>query len=169
MIPHLQKSKVQTFYDLFGTHLDFLKYDLDVARLFVSSSHFLCQNVFQILNLYIKRSFLTHLVRHLVQRISNCSTGFMLENVYANLWDIKLNVPVVLSVPLSAATNMKVYDETSTTMRVKWEEAAGATGYMLLYQPTNSTEPRLPKEVKLFYFQMQLVRSCLAFMWQTSI
>ncbi|XP_027134918.1 collagen alpha-1(XII) chain isoform X7 [Larimichthys crocea] len=53
------------------------------------------------------------------------------------------------TLPLSAATNMKVYDETSTTMRVKWEEAAGATGYMLLYQPTNSTEPRLPKEVRV--------------------
>ncbi|TKS75370.1 Collagen alpha-1(XII) chain [Collichthys lucidus] len=53
------------------------------------------------------------------------------------------------TLPLSAATNMKVYDETSTTMRVKWEEAAGATGYMLLYQPTNSTEPRVSKEVRV--------------------
>lgn len=54
----------------------------------------------------------------------------------------------VLLVPLSAARNMDVYDETSTTMRVRWEGAEGATGYMLLYRSINASEPQLEKEVK---------------------
>uniref|UniRef100_A0A665VIL6 Collagen alpha-1(XII) chain n=1 Tax=Echeneis naucrates TaxID=173247 RepID=A0A665VIL6_ECHNA len=53
------------------------------------------------------------------------------------------------TLPLSAVKNMDVYDETSTTMRVKWEEAAGATGYMLLYKAINATEPQLEKEVRV--------------------
>lgn len=60
----------------------------------------------------------------------------------------------VLSVSLPAVKDMKVYDETSSTMRVKWEEVDGATGYMLLYKSINATEPQLEKEVKLFYLQM---------------
>ncbi|CAJ1087212.1 collagen alpha-1(XII) chain isoform X6 [Xyrichtys novacula] len=47
----------------------------------------------------------------------------------------------------TSATNMTVYDETSTTMRVSWEEANGATGYILLYKPINSSEPQPVGEV----------------------
>ncbi|XP_069033568.1 collagen alpha-1(XII) chain isoform X2 [Embiotoca jacksoni] len=52
------------------------------------------------------------------------------------------------TLPLSAVKRMNVYDETTTTMRVSWEEAAGATGYMLLYKALNTSEPDLEKEVR---------------------
>lgn len=67
----------------------------------------------------------------------------------------------VFSVPLSAAKNMIVYDETSSTMRVRWEEAAGATGYMLRYKSINATEPQVEGEVKSFFFQILFVRLCV--------
>uniref|UniRef100_A0A668ANI7 Collagen type XII alpha 1 chain n=1 Tax=Myripristis murdjan TaxID=586833 RepID=A0A668ANI7_9TELE len=44
------------------------------------------------------------------------------------------------TLPLSAVRRMNIYDEQATTMRVKWEEAEGATGYMLLYSAINATE-----------------------------
>ncbi|XP_076612407.1 collagen alpha-1(XII) chain isoform X2 [Chaetodon auriga] len=53
------------------------------------------------------------------------------------------------TLPLSSAKNMNVYDETSSTMRVRWEEADGATGYMLLYKSINATEPQVEKEVRV--------------------
>ncbi|XP_059211841.1 collagen alpha-1(XII) chain [Centropristis striata] len=53
------------------------------------------------------------------------------------------------TLPLSAATNMVVFDETSTTMKVRWNEAAGATGYMLLYKSINASEPQLENEVRV--------------------
>ncbi|XP_049446985.1 collagen alpha-1(XII) chain isoform X1 [Epinephelus fuscoguttatus] len=53
------------------------------------------------------------------------------------------------TLPLSVATNMIVYDETSSTMKVSWDEADGATGYMLLYKSINATEPQLEKEVRV--------------------
>ncbi|KAM8725153.1 collagen alpha-1(XII) chain isoform 2-T3 [Acanthopagrus schlegelii] len=53
------------------------------------------------------------------------------------------------TLPLSAAKNMIVYDETSSTMRVRWEEAAGATGYMLRYNSINATEPQLEREERV--------------------
>uniref|UniRef100_A0A7N6B6R2 Collagen alpha-1(XII) chain n=1 Tax=Anabas testudineus TaxID=64144 RepID=A0A7N6B6R2_ANATE len=53
------------------------------------------------------------------------------------------------TLPLSAVTNMNVYDEDVTTMRVSWEEADGATGYMLLYKSINATEPQDEKEVRV--------------------
>ncbi|CAJ1061849.1 collagen alpha-1(XII) chain isoform X6 [Xyrichtys novacula] len=49
----------------------------------------------------------------------------------------------------TSATNMVVYDETSTTMRVRWEKADDATGYMLLYKSINATEPQLEREVSV--------------------
>lgn len=54
----------------------------------------------------------------------------------------------VLSVALPGVKNIKVYDETSTTMKVTWEEVGGATGYMLLYKALTAAEPELEKEVK---------------------
>lgn len=43
---------------------------------------------------------------------------------------------------------MIIYEERPTTMRVKWEEAVGATNYMLLYRAINATEPSVEKEVR---------------------
>ncbi|XP_040920044.1 collagen alpha-1(XII) chain isoform X3 [Toxotes jaculatrix] len=53
------------------------------------------------------------------------------------------------TLPLSAVKDMIVYDETTSTMRVRWEEAEGATGYMLLYRPINATGPQQDKEVRV--------------------
>uniref|UniRef100_A0A3P9PB03 Collagen, type XII, alpha 1b n=1 Tax=Poecilia reticulata TaxID=8081 RepID=A0A3P9PB03_POERE len=41
------------------------------------------------------------------------------------------------TLPLPPASNLKVYDETSSSMRVSWEAAAGASGYLLLYSSIN--------------------------------
>lgn len=49
---------------------------------------------------------------------------------------------------MSAVRRMDIYDEQTTTMRVRWEEAEGATGYMLLYSAVNATEPTLEQEVR---------------------
>ncbi|MED6265181.1 hypothetical protein CHARACLAT_022840, partial [Characodon lateralis] len=53
------------------------------------------------------------------------------------------------TLPLPAVLNMNVYDETSSTMRVSWEAAAGATGYLLLYRSINASEPQLEQEVRV--------------------
>uniref|UniRef100_A0A672FSD7 Collagen alpha-1(XII) chain n=1 Tax=Salarias fasciatus TaxID=181472 RepID=A0A672FSD7_SALFA len=53
------------------------------------------------------------------------------------------------TLPLPAATNMNVYDETMSTMRVSWDAAPGATGYMLLYRPLNGTADPQDKEVRV--------------------
>ncbi|XP_038160859.1 collagen alpha-1(XII) chain [Cyprinodon tularosa] len=53
------------------------------------------------------------------------------------------------TLPLPAATNLNVYDETSSTMRVRWEAAAGATGYLLLYRSINASEPQLMQEERV--------------------
>uniref|UniRef100_A0A672IQ08 Collagen alpha-1(XII) chain n=1 Tax=Salarias fasciatus TaxID=181472 RepID=A0A672IQ08_SALFA len=47
------------------------------------------------------------------------------------------------TLPLSAVRRMDIYDEQITTMRVRWEEAPGATGYMLLYSAINATQPSM--------------------------
>ncbi|KAM4632934.1 collagen alpha-1(XII) chain isoform 2-T3 [Polymixia lowei] len=53
------------------------------------------------------------------------------------------------TLPLSAVKSMDVYDESTTTMRVRWREADGATGYMLLYRTINGTEAPEDKEVRV--------------------
>lgn len=53
------------------------------------------------------------------------------------------------AVPLSAVRKMVVYDEQTTTMRVRWEEAEGATGYMLLYSAINATQGTQEEEVRV--------------------
>ncbi|XP_038823365.1 collagen alpha-1(XII) chain-like [Salvelinus namaycush] len=53
------------------------------------------------------------------------------------------------TLPLSAVRKMTIYEERPTTMRVKWEEAVGATGYMLLYSAINATEPSVDKEIRV--------------------
>ena len=54
----------------------------------------------------------------------------------------------LLSVPLPAVKNMNVYDETMSSMRVRWEAVFGATGYLLRYKSINASEPQLEQEVK---------------------
>ncbi|XP_076017716.1 collagen alpha-1(XII) chain isoform X2 [Genypterus blacodes] len=53
------------------------------------------------------------------------------------------------TLPLSAVTTMNIYDEQTTTMRVRWREAPGASGYMLLYSAINATEPTLEQEIRV--------------------
>ncbi|XP_024913641.1 collagen alpha-1(XII) chain isoform X1 [Cynoglossus semilaevis] len=53
------------------------------------------------------------------------------------------------TLPLSAVRRMDIYDEQVTTMRVRWEEAQGATGYMLLYSAINATEPSVEQELRV--------------------
>ncbi len=43
---------------------------------------------------------------------------------------------------------MNIYDEQTTTLRVRWVEVEGATGYMLLYSAINATQPSLEQEVR---------------------
>lgn len=43
---------------------------------------------------------------------------------------------------------MDVYDEHTTTMRVRWEEVDGATGYILRYDAINATQPTVEQEVR---------------------
>ncbi|KAJ0062737.1 hypothetical protein NL108_004377, partial [Boleophthalmus pectinirostris] len=50
---------------------------------------------------------------------------------------------------LPAVRNMNIFDETTTTMRVRWEEAEGATGYMLLYSAINATRPTTELEMRV--------------------
>lgn len=58
-----------------------------------------------------------------------------------------VNAVAWLPVPLSAVRRMDIYDRQVTTMRVKWERAPGATGYMLLYSAINATQPTTEQEV----------------------
>ncbi|XP_030299858.1 collagen alpha-1(XII) chain isoform X4 [Sparus aurata] len=53
------------------------------------------------------------------------------------------------TLPLSAVRRMDIYDEQITTMRVRWEQAEGATGYMLLYSAINATQPTLEQEIRV--------------------
>ena len=52
------------------------------------------------------------------------------------------------AVPLNAVRKMSVYDQRATTMRVKWEAAPGASGYMLLYSALNASRPTREAEVR---------------------
>ncbi|XP_078504196.1 collagen alpha-1(XII) chain isoform X2 [Lissotriton helveticus] len=53
------------------------------------------------------------------------------------------------TLPIPSVRNMNLYDVGTTTMRVKWEAAAGATGYQLLYEPVNATIPTTEKEMRV--------------------
>ncbi|XP_071774299.1 collagen alpha-1(XII) chain-like isoform X1 [Centroberyx gerrardi] len=64
------------------------------------------------------------------------------------------------TLPVSAVRKMTIYDEQTTTMRVRWEEAEGATGYMLLYSAINATQPTVEQEMRVGgdITEVQLVR-----------
>ncbi|XP_077409700.1 collagen alpha-1(XII) chain isoform X3 [Vanacampus margaritifer] len=53
------------------------------------------------------------------------------------------------TLPLPAVTSMKVYDETMSSMRVRWQPVGGASGYIVLYRSINGTGPQLDKEVRV--------------------
>ncbi|KAM8917084.1 collagen alpha-1(XII) chain isoform 2-T2 [Spinachia spinachia] len=53
------------------------------------------------------------------------------------------------TLPLSAVSRMYIFDERTTTMRVRWEQAAGASGYMLLYSAINATESTAEQEMRV--------------------
>uniref|UniRef100_A0AAX7UCA1 Collagen alpha-1(XII) chain n=1 Tax=Astatotilapia calliptera TaxID=8154 RepID=A0AAX7UCA1_ASTCA len=53
------------------------------------------------------------------------------------------------TLPLSAVRRMEIYDQQVTTMRVRWERAPGATGYMLLYSAINATQPTTEQEIRV--------------------
>ncbi|KAM7403882.1 hypothetical protein PAMA_004351 [Pampus argenteus] len=53
------------------------------------------------------------------------------------------------TLPLSVVRRMTIYEEQTTTMRVRWEKAAGATGYMLLYSAINATQPTVEQEIRV--------------------
>ncbi|XP_056421865.1 collagen alpha-1(XII) chain isoform X3 [Hyla sarda] len=50
------------------------------------------------------------------------------------------------TLPIPNIRNLNIYDIGTTTMRVRWEAAPGATGYQLLYEPVNATVPSTEKE-----------------------
>ncbi|KAM3870859.1 collagen alpha-1(XII) chain-like [Diretmus argenteus] len=56
---------------------------------------------------------------------------------------------VETTLPLSSVRKMTIFDEQTTTMRVRWEEAAGATGYMLLYSAINATQAAPEQEMRV--------------------
>ncbi|CAG01460.1 unnamed protein product, partial [Tetraodon nigroviridis] len=51
-----------------------------------------------------------------------------------------------LTLPAPSADNLEVYEQTSSSMRVKWDRVEEATGYVLLYRPVH--QPQLEKEVR---------------------
>uniref|UniRef100_A0A669BKX6 Collagen type XII alpha 1 chain n=1 Tax=Oreochromis niloticus TaxID=8128 RepID=A0A669BKX6_ORENI len=53
------------------------------------------------------------------------------------------------TLPLSAVRRMEIYDQQVTTMRVRWERAPGATGYMLLYSAINATQATTEQEIRV--------------------
>ncbi|CAJ0946844.1 unnamed protein product [Ranitomeya imitator] len=53
------------------------------------------------------------------------------------------------TLPIPTIRNLNIYDIGTTTMRVRWEAAQGATGYQLLYEPVNATVPSTEKEVRV--------------------
>ncbi|KAL2081858.1 hypothetical protein ACEWY4_021676 [Coilia grayii] len=53
------------------------------------------------------------------------------------------------TLPLPSVKSMTIYDETRTTMRVRWELVSGASGYMLLYSALNATQHTPEKEMRV--------------------
>ena len=49
--------------------------------------------------------------------------------------------------PVSSVRSMTIYDAQTTSLRVRWEKVQGATGYLLLYNAINATQPTSEQEV----------------------
>lgn len=57
----------------------------------------------------------------------------------------RILIVFLCSVPVPSVEVLDVYEQTSSSMRVKWDRVKAATGYILLFRPIN--EPQLEKEV----------------------
>ncbi len=55
---------------------------------------------------------------------------------------------VCISVALPTVSDLEVYDVTDNSMRARWRDAEGASGYMILYAPLSS-ETTDEREVRL--------------------
>ncbi len=55
---------------------------------------------------------------------------------------------VCWSVVLPTVSDLELHDITHSTMRARWREAVGASGYMILYAPLTEGEPADEKEVE---------------------
>ncbi|KAM8953803.1 collagen alpha-1(XII) chain [Pelodytes ibericus] len=53
------------------------------------------------------------------------------------------------TLPIPSVRNLNTYDVGTTTMRVRWEGAKDATGYLLLYDPVNASVPTTEKEMRV--------------------
>ncbi|XP_041420606.1 collagen alpha-1(XII) chain isoform X2 [Xenopus laevis] len=53
------------------------------------------------------------------------------------------------TLPIPSVRNLNIYDIGTRTMRVRWEAALGATGYLLQYEPVNATVPSTEKELRV--------------------
>ncbi|XP_051908747.1 collagen alpha-1(XII) chain-like isoform X2 [Hippocampus zosterae] len=72
-------------------------------------------------------------------------------SVYSLLGD-EASEPLVgreTTLPLPAVSSINVYDETLSSMRVRWRPVDGASGYIVLYRSINGSEPQLDKEVRV--------------------
>ncbi|XP_051942784.1 collagen alpha-1(XII) chain isoform X5 [Hippocampus zosterae] len=74
-----------------------------------------------------------------------------LVNVYSVLGEESSEplTGVETTLPLPAVRRMDIFDEQMTTMRVRWEPVPGATGYRLLYNAINATEPTVEQEIRV--------------------
>ncbi len=55
---------------------------------------------------------------------------------------------VCISVALPTVSDLEVYDVTDNSMRARWRDVEGASGYMILYAPLSS-ETTDEREVRL--------------------
>ncbi|XP_072221652.1 collagen alpha-1(XII) chain isoform X2 [Leuresthes tenuis] len=53
------------------------------------------------------------------------------------------------TLPVSSVRSMTIYDAQTTSLRVRWEKVQGATGYLLLYNAINATQPTSEQEIRV--------------------
>ncbi|XP_055088149.1 collagen alpha-1(XII) chain isoform X2 [Periophthalmus magnuspinnatus] len=53
------------------------------------------------------------------------------------------------TLPLAAPSDLQVFDEKVTSFRLRWTEAKGATGYIILYKALNATDGQEEREVRV--------------------
>uniref|UniRef100_A0A673FMX9 Collagen alpha-1(XII) chain n=1 Tax=Sinocyclocheilus rhinocerous TaxID=307959 RepID=A0A673FMX9_9TELE len=80
-------------------------------------------------------------------RIDFSRLSWIVRDQIAQEKERKVMFPSV--VPLSDVRNMNIYKVRSTTMNVRWDAVEGATGYKLLYDALNATEPSVEQEIRV--------------------